>query len=91
MAEVFRGVRQRSAELTGDLDAAGPATRRLLRPRLFGAIRRGAGADDRLDRGLRRPLRPFEDASGRRLHQGRRAEAAMDRRIRSSHDLVSLR
>src|SRR5262245_27886107 len=91
MAEVFRGERQRSAELAGDLHVARPATCRLLHPRLFGALRRGARANDRLDRGLQCPLQPFEDARGWRLHAGRGTEAAMDRGVRSEPDSMRLR
>ena len=83
MAEVFRGECQRSAELAGDLYVAGSATRRLLHPRLFGALRRGAGADDRLDRSLLYAPPSFEDAGRQRFHAGRGTEAAMDRGIQT--------
>jgi hypothetical protein len=81
MADVLRPKPWRSAELAGDLDVAGFADGRLLHPHLFCALRRSVRAVDRLARGLRRPLLPFEDARGRRLHSGRGTEVAMDRRI----------
>jgi len=91
MAEVFRGESQRSAELAGYLHVIGPATRRLLHPRLFGALRWGAGSDDRLARSFQRSLWPFEDAGRRRFHSGRGDEAAMDRGIQTWAHPVRLR